>query len=111
MRDAGQVSRKDANMTSISAKLVLSALGIALLATPAFAKTTPHRHAFAKTTRHRHVSVQAPQYGYIYTPGRGYTYIPPPPELIYAQQHGNVFTPLYIPGFGNLGFNPSYPGK
>ena len=80
-------------MTSLSGKLVLSILGITLLATPAFAKSTRHRHPYVPT----------PQYGYIYSPQYGYTYIPPPPYLIYVPQTGYAYTPLYIPGFGNLG--------
>jgi len=86
-------------MTSLSAKLVLCILAIALLATP----------VFAKTARHKHVYVQTPQFGYIHT-SQGYIYIPPPPELLYAPQPGNSYTPVYVPGFGNIGSETGYPG-
>jgi hypothetical protein len=78
-------------MTTLNAKLVLYALGIALLTTPAFAKTTRHRHAQA--------------YGYTYSPQHGYVYTPPPPDLLYAPQNGSAYKPIYVPGFGNIGGN------
>jgi hypothetical protein len=87
-------------LTSLSEKLVLSALAIALITAPAFAKSTQHKHAYVHT----------PQYGYIYSPQYGYVYIPPPPYLLYARQSGEAYTPVYVPGFGNIGSNTGYPG-
>jgi hypothetical protein len=78
-------------MKSLGGTLVLYALGIALLATP----------AFAKSTRHRYVQT----YGYTYSPRYGYSYTPPPPSLLYAPQYGRAYTPVYVPGFGNIGSN------
>jgi hypothetical protein len=94
------LTEKDATMKSRKGKLVLSALAIALLATPAFAKSVRQRHLYA----------QAPQYGYTYSPQYGYVYTPPPPSVLYAPQHGDAYTPVYIPGFGNIGSNTGYPG-
>jgi hypothetical protein len=78
-------------MKSLGGKLVLGALGIALLAMPASAKSTLRRHA--------------PTYGYNYHSHYGYVYTPPPPNLLYAPQYGTAYTPIYVPGFGNIGSN------
>jgi hypothetical protein len=87
-------------MKSLEIKLVLATLAIALLATPASAKSTRYRHLYA----------QAPQYGYVYSPQYGYVYIPPPASVLYAPQSGDAYTPVYVPGFGNIGSNTGYPG-
>jgi len=84
-------------MKSLSGKLVLHALAIALLATPAFAKSARHRHVQTYGSAH------SPQYGYTYSPQYGYVYTPPPPELLYPPQTGSAYKPVYVPGFGNIG--------
>jgi hypothetical protein len=86
-------------MKSFAGKLVLSALGLAILATPVLARQR-HGHVYAHAPQHRY---HAPQYGYTYSPQYGYTYTPPPPQLLYAPQSGNTYTPIYVPGFGNIG--------
>lgn len=53
-------------MKSLNSKLVLCALGIALLATPTFAKATRHRHT------HSSGYTYSPHYGNAYAP----TYVP-----------------------------------
>ena len=79
-------------MKSLNSKLLLSALGIALLATP----------TFAKSTRHRHLQNQAPQYGYGYSPQYRYNYTRQY-GYSYTPQYGDSYTPQYVPGFGNIG--------
>jgi hypothetical protein len=61
-------------MKSLNGKLVLSALTIAILTTP----------TFAKSARHRHAHVYIPQYGYSYSGQYGNVYTPPPPNTSYA---------------------------
>jgi len=68
-------------MKSFKSKLVLSALGIALLATPAFAQQTP-RHA---TPRYQGTTVTYP--GLVDRGG----------------STTEAYTPQYVPGFGNIG--------
>ena len=87
-------------MKSSKRKLVPFTLAIAILATPAFAKSARHSHLYAA----------APQYGYIYSPQYGYVYIPPPARVLYAPQNGDAYTPVYVPGFGNIGSNTGFPG-
>jgi hypothetical protein len=65
-----------ATMKSINTKLILSALGIALLATPALAQTSQ---------RHEPRNPQAQQYQ---DPGA-------------FTDNSGAFTPHYVPGFGN----------
>jgi hypothetical protein len=67
-------------MKSLKIKLALSALGIALLATPAFAQHAP-RHAHAQ-------QYQDPSVTY--------------PGLI-DRSDREAYTPQYVPGFGNIG--------
>jgi hypothetical protein len=86
-------------MKSLNSKLLLSALGVALVAMPAVAHSARHRHVYNYAPRrhvhnyaaHRPVQNSAPQYGYTYTPQSGYS-----------------FTPQYIPGFGNVGYSGPY---
>jgi hypothetical protein len=67
-------------MKSLKSKLALSALGIVLLATPAFAQQTP---------RHQQ------QYQ-----GPGVTY----PGLVdRSGSSTEAYTPQYVPGYGNIG--------
>jgi hypothetical protein len=68
-------------MKSLKSKLALSALGVALMATPAFAQ-------------------QAPQYAQPQYQGPAVTY----PGL--ADRSGSsteAYSPQYVPGFGNIG--------
>jgi hypothetical protein len=62
---------------------VLSALAIALTATP----------AVAKSTHHRRVHIHAPRSGYAYGP----RYAP------YSYYGPNEVGTTYVPGFGNIG--------
>jgi hypothetical protein len=64
-------------MKSLKSKLALSALGIALLATPAFAQQAP-RHT------------QAQQDSAVTYPG-------------YSSGDSEAYTPQYVPGYGNIG--------
>jgi hypothetical protein len=72
-------------MKSLNSRLVLSTLGIALLATPVLAHSMRHRHVHHYGA-HRHAYSHPRQYQYGYPPQSGYSY-----------------TPQYVPGFGNLG--------
>ena len=65
-------------MKSLKSKLALSALGIALLATPAFAQQPP-RHA------------QARQDSAVTYPG------------LVDRSDREAYSPQYVPGFGNVG--------
>jgi len=73
-------------MTSLDSKLLLSALAIALLATPVFAHSARHRHVYHYAP-HRHVYHHPRPYEYGYPRYGG----------------GDSYTPQYVPGFGNLG--------
>jgi hypothetical protein len=64
-------------MKSLKSKLALSAIGIALLATPAFAQQAP-RH------------VQAQQDSAVTYPGL-------------TRSNSEAYTPQYVPGYGNIG--------
>jgi hypothetical protein len=66
-------------MKSLKSKLALSALGIALLATPAFAQQTP-----------RHAQAQQYQDSAVTYPGL-------------AGSDSEAYTPQYVPGYGNIG--------
>jgi hypothetical protein len=84
IRELG-TKKKEAIMKSLA---VLSSLTIALIATPAVAKSTHHRHVYVHTQR----------YGYTFDPSynRPYNYYAPygPP---------NEVGTTYVPGFGNIG--------
>jgi hypothetical protein len=68
-------------MKSLKSKLALSALGLVLLATPAFAQQTP---------RHAQQQYQDP----------GVTY----PGLVdRSGSSTEAYTPQYVPGYGNIG--------
>jgi hypothetical protein len=66
-------------MKSLKSKLVLSAMGIALLATPALAQQAP-RHA------------QPQQDSAVTYPG-----------LVNSTGDSEAYTPQYVPGYGNIG--------
>jgi len=78
---------------------VLSSVAIALVATPAVAKSTHHSRAY----------IHAPRYGYSYGPAynRPYNYYAPYwSGTEYAPGFGNSApepSPTYVPGFGNIG--------
>jgi hypothetical protein len=69
----GDLNREESTMKSLKTKLVLSALGIALLATPAFAQRPLH-HAHNAQTQSQDPSTTS---------------------------NDGSFTPTYVPGFGN----------
>jgi hypothetical protein len=66
-------------MKSLKGKLALSALGIALLATPAFAQQTA-RHAQSQQYQDSAVTYPGPVGG-----------------------DSEAYTPQYVPGYGNIG--------
>ena len=65
--------------------VVLSSVAIALVATPAVARSTHHR-------------LHAPRYGYTYGYNRPYNYYAP-----YKYNAPNEVGTTYVPGFGNIG--------
>jgi hypothetical protein len=66
-------------MKSLKSKLALSAVGIALLATPAFAQQAP-----------RHVQAQQYQDSAVTYPGL-------------TGSDSEAYSPQYVPGYGNIG--------